>query len=108
MQPREDPLMGDELEAARPASTPSWEALAATRETMTDHERQQFHIAEYDRDRPLCDAKVPSFHDDETLFDCGHHAEVEALWLDGRWHPRCQQHVNDYPANRVRPLGGNS
>lgn len=65
---------------------------------------ERFRLAELDRDRPLCDSTVPSFFDDERRFDCGHQATLEALWVDGKWHPRCHRHVNGYPADRVRPL----
>jgi hypothetical protein len=58
------------------------------------------------RDQPLCDASVPSFGDDEVRYACLHQAEVEAMWTDGVWHPRCRGHVDGYPASRVRPLGG--
>lgn len=65
-----------------------------------------FHVVEVDPTATRCDASVPSYYDDEVRYECGHEAEVEAFWTDGRWHPRCRPHVNGYPANRVRPLEG--
>lgn len=50
------------------------------------------------------DATVPSYWDDEVRHSCGHEATVEAFWIDGEWHPRCQRHVDGYPANQVRPM----
>lgn len=50
-----------------------------------------------------CDANVTPISDDDVSA-CGNRASVEALWTDGRWHPRCEGHVDGFPPDRLRGL----
>ena len=99
--PSWDVLLADPTQQFDPAS-----AVMRSIEEYRNATKGTIEIRQVDRDLPACEAMVPAYHDDDRRLPCGHEAEVEALWIDGRWHPHCRRHTDGYPPNRLRPLGG--